>query len=128
MADATTTTTTTAAATTLVENRDVVCLYNVTNAAYRGNYARRLPDPTGDADRLPVRILDINVAGRRVQHPGAEIRVRRTAIANVPSMRYYTMNHPVMAACGQLRTTPRLSFKHELLTRGCERAGLMHRL
>ena len=77
-----------AEATTLVANRDVVCLYLVTNTSYRGNYARRLPDPRGDAERTPVRILDINVAGRRVQHPGAEIRVRRTAIENVPSMRY----------------------------------------
>ena len=98
MADATTATTTTAAETTLVENRDVVCLYGVTNAAYRGNYAILLPDPRGDAERLPVRILGINVSGRRVQHPGASIRVRRTAIVDVPPMRYYTLNHPVMAA------------------------------
>ena len=85
-------------ATTLVENRDVVCLHLVTNAAYKGNYAIRLPDPRGDAERTPVRILDINMAGQRVTHPGAERRVRRTAIANVPPMRYYTMNHPVIAA------------------------------
>ena len=85
-------------ATTLVENRDVVCLHLVTNTAYKGNYARRLPDPRGDAERTPVRILDITVAGRRVTHPGAEILVRRNAIKNVPPMRYYTRNHPVIAA------------------------------
>ena len=80
-----------------VENRDVVCLVGVSNVDFRGNYAKLL-QPKKDAERIPVQILDITVAGRRVSKPGARIQVLRTAFANVPEMCYYTMEHPVMAA------------------------------